>query len=1270
MSAAGGAEAPLHFAVADRRFGVREGLPGPQVLTVHEGRDGSIWAGTVGGLARLGGGQVEVWTAADGLPAVLVYSVLELADGTLLVGTARGIARREGARFVAEDAPDGRVRTLARTPSGDVLALVGDHTVVRRTGPGRWSTLEVRGPAGARGLALAVDGAGDLWLATRDHGLLRYRRDASRERLDLVESRGPAQGFPGGQASFVTPYGEGVAALADDAIWIFGPRGARRIPSSVSLHFGSAAAAPDGRLYVGLEDGGVHEVRDGGPRRLESREGLARAGTVRLLVDAAGNVWVGTVDRGLVALLTGSRVRYLRSGPADAASLGRDPAGAVWVGVERDVYRFRLDGQGDPTEVVRVANLRDHGRFYAIHSDSDGGLVFATGGGVARAPAGRWQGPNPALERDSRFPELDGVVYMARGPRGHLWALGSQGLFRLSPGTARSERIEPGTHQFGRAMTVDAAGVAWLGSRGGGLLRVGEDRQVARVLPDGARVQHVVRDPEGHVIVAIEDGGWTRFEAGTGRVRARQERGQPLARLSPLSLVPTGEGRFLGAVGEGRFGPLSLEPPQAGEAVLSASELDEADFRWLVVEPDGASGLWLATMGQVAHRPREVRLPPARALRMAAVLGDAGPLDPRAPHLPPRPNGLTALLELADPLSRRVRYRWRLLPERESFTPWSADPTVRLTNLDPRSFTLEAEALDRWGRPAAGGPLRLAVSAAPRSFETGPFRLAAAVALFAAAALAYRLRVRSLVAERAHLERAVADRSAALAARNLELQQANLRLEAAQAQIARLGERGSEAVHDMAAWARAVGSDVAGAVGARAVEAFEASADGSLQPLATEAAAAPTLPDVQAALGAGGFRSDGPEAVIVARGISGETYGAVRVRGKASWTPTERRVLASFAQQLGGALELRRMRRNLAAAEARREADRREMLDAGVELLRLCPTCGRCYGGEDSACAADGSALEDRTLLPRDVASRYRLLRVLGRGGMGLVFEALDLRLAREVAVKILREDGLTAAAGRARLTHEARVVAQVDHPNVVAVHDSGELPGGATFVVMERLRGVDLSAVLMHAGPGSPRQVAELLRQGAAGLAAAHGHGLVHRDVKPANVFLVPAGPVFRVKIVDFGIAKSLGDHDVRLTQTGAILGTPAYMAPEQALGQTVGPRTDAYSFGVVAFEALTGRRPFAAAELPDLLHAVVYEPPPPVSRLRGGLPRAVDDLFGHVLAKDPEERPSSLVDWAAGVAVLLETVPSEGGWPPLSTVVPGETVPAVPPTDLDPTR
>ncbi|MFO7692458.1 MAG: serine/threonine-protein kinase [Vicinamibacterales bacterium] len=483
-------------------------------------------------------------------------------------------------------------------------------------------------------------------------------------------------------------------------------------------------------------------------------------------------------------------------------------------------------------------------------------------------------------------------------------------------------------------------------------------------------------------------------------------------------------------------------------------------------------------------------------------------------------------------------------------------------------------------------------------------------------------------------------------------------LREAQDRISRLIASSPRASETVPEWSRSLAKEIGDAVGAEGIGIWEME-DGRLIPVSNDDLPPPSVDDLHAAMSGAGSRfierADG--VMVPLAGMSGELCGALVVRGPgAGRSDSERRLLAGFAHQLGAALDMSRMRRHLAAAEQRRARTRREMQERGIATLQVCRACGRCYDHTAARCAVDEAPLESPRTLPYLLLNRYRFLRVLGQGGMGMVLAAHDERLGRDVAVKLVRAEHFNDQGMKDRFEREARAVARIQHPGVIGLYDSGELEDGTAFLVMEKLTGCDLSAVLRSSGRGTPAQVAVLVREGSAALGAAHRAGVVHRDVKPENIFLVDAPGGFLVKVLDFGLAKSM-TLERGLTQTGMMVGTPRYMSPEQVRGEDLDAGTDVYSFAAVCYEALTGRQVVSGDDLARILINVCSEAPVAPSSIVPGLPPAVDPVFAAALSKDRARRPAGIELWGAAAARVLERLrpdPEAAGWPS-----PGEVSP-----------
>lgn len=276
----------------------------------------------------------------------------------------------------------------------------------------------------------------------------------------------------------------------------------------------------------------------------------------------------------------------------------------------------------------------------------------------------------------------------------------------------------------------------------------------------------------------------------------------------------------------------------------------------------------------------------------------------------------------------------------------------------------------------------------------------------------------------------------------------------------------------------------------------------------------------------------------------------------------------------------------------------------------------------------------------RVVADRYELSTLIGQGGMGQVWTAYDQRLDRRVAVKLLRPDkvaGQEADELRRRFVRECRVTAQVDHPGLVTVHDAGS-DDEELFLVMQYVDGADLSDHLAEHDPYPWQWAVAVAAQLCAVLSAVHAVLIVHRDLKPRNVMVKQDGTV---TVLDLGVASVMDTDTTRLTHTGSPIGSPAYMAPEQAMGGAVGPYTDLYALGVLLHELLSGDVPFAGSTALGVLHRHLYEPPLPVRRLRPEVPPALEGLVLRLLSKDPQHRPASAQET---YEQLLPLLPARG--------------------------
>ncbi|MBZ4330665.1 serine/threonine-protein kinase [Corallococcus sp. AS-1-12] len=366
----------------------------------------------------------------------------------------------------------------------------------------------------------------------------------------------------------------------------------------------------------------------------------------------------------------------------------------------------------------------------------------------------------------------------------------------------------------------------------------------------------------------------------------------------------------------------------------------------------------------------------------------------------------------------------------------------------------------------------------------------------------------------------------------------------------------------------------------------------------------------------------------------------------------------------------------------------------------ICETCGLTVPSETAVCPRDGTVVlssfhptppEPKVIVehPGTEATaitdpliglklgEYELRARIGVGGMGLVYEGIQPLIGKRVAVKVLRPELAHSSEQVARLLAEARAVNAIRHRGIIDIFGFGQLPDGRQYIVMEYLDGQPLDAILAEKGRLPVPEALSLLDEVLAALGAAHGAGVVHRDLKPSNIFLVrqPDGSRY-VKLLDFGLAKRGEGPTGRTaqTRTDMVVGTPEYMAPEQARGQSVGPMTDLYAMGVVTFEIITGRLPFIGSSPVDLLMKHVEARPPRPSEFVPDLPPAVDAFILQMLTKDPETRPNSADPLRQHLAKLRRTLRATRTNPtalaPVEPAPPKPAAPAVVVSDADARR
>jgi serine/threonine protein kinase len=336
----------------------------------------------------------------------------------------------------------------------------------------------------------------------------------------------------------------------------------------------------------------------------------------------------------------------------------------------------------------------------------------------------------------------------------------------------------------------------------------------------------------------------------------------------------------------------------------------------------------------------------------------------------------------------------------------------------------------------------------------------------------------------------------------------------------------------------------------------------------------------------------------------------------------------------------------------------------GPPVAESNPATEQVSRASDSTDGTDPAAADRKRLGEGDILAQYTIRKRLGRGGMGAVYLAWDGRLRRHVALKVLHPKLVGNDECRERFLREARAVAAIAHDNVVTVYEVG-VDQDIPFITMQHLQGQSLDHYLEKHGLPVIEQVLRIGREAAAGLGAAHALGIVHRDIKPANLWL--EAPNGRVKVLDFGLAKPTSDGTASLTQPGLVVGTPLYMAPEQARGKPVDSRADLFSLGAVLYELCVGRSPFAGENTMAVFTALAADTPQRVVEANPRVPAALSELIAQLLEKNPAARPSTTCE----VIERLAAIEASLAVPPLAVSPAAATPPAFPrPPSTPPTE
>jgi predicted Ser/Thr protein kinase len=331
-----------------------------------------------------------------------------------------------------------------------------------------------------------------------------------------------------------------------------------------------------------------------------------------------------------------------------------------------------------------------------------------------------------------------------------------------------------------------------------------------------------------------------------------------------------------------------------------------------------------------------------------------------------------------------------------------------------------------------------------------------------------------------------------------------------------------------------------------------------------------------------------------------------------------------------------------------------------VSALKICPTCGVEYPANERFCPRDGAALRTQgggsDLVGSMIAERYHVIRKLGEGGMGQVYLAEHVKMGRKSAVKVMNSGMVHDADAISRFNREAANASRINHPNVAGIYDFGETPDGLIYLAMEFIEGEPLTTLVASTGALPPMRAAEITRQAADALAVAHDMGIVHRDLKPDNIMIAKNRDGSDcVKLVDFGIAKATGGGGVggggagsnesqKVTKTGLVVGTPAYMSPEQLAGDKLDGRSDIYSLALVTFHMLSGRLPFPSETAQESMIMRLTDKPKSLSEMRPEIAWTpeVQAVMDRALARDAKLRYQTALEFGRALYAAVEQMPT----------------------------
>ena len=1186
--------------------------------SLFQDRNGNLWIGADGGLNRFRDGKFTSYTTKEGLLNDTVHTLYEDREGNLWIGTNGGLSRFRDGKFVSYTTREGLSTDLVRSLYGD---REGNLWIGTRGGglsrfkDGRFTTYTSKeGLSNDIVHSLFEDREGNLWIGTEGGGLNRFKDGkftnyTTKEGLSndsvwsIYEDRE--------RNLWIGTEGGGLNRLKDGKLTSYATR--EGLSNDFVL---SSFEDREGNLWIGTHGGGLNRFKDGKFTSYATSEGLSNDIVWSVYEDREKNLWIGTNGRGLNNFKDGKFTNYTtRDGLSNdfIFSLYADRDANLWIGTDGGLNRFK---NGNFANYTTRDGLSSDSVF-SMNEDSEGDLWIGTDKGLNRLKDGKL----------TTYTTKDGLsndtIYFLHGDReGNLWIATDGGLSRYKDGEFRTYTSKDGLSiDFVRSLYEDRQGNLWIGTNGGGLNR----------FKDGRFTNFTTRNGlfDDLVLAILEDRSenlWMSCNKGIFRVSKKQ----------------------LNDFADGKIQSITSVRYDISDGMKSSECNGGAQPAGWKTQ-DGK--LWFATIkGAVMIDPENIKLneqPPPVIIEQLTADNTVFTNTLAAIDLPPGSDKLEfhyAGLSLVTP--EKVQFQYKLEGYDREWVEAGTRRVAYYTHLDPGRYTFRVKACNNdgvWNEAGASFAFYLQ----PLFYQTGWFYGLCGIAAAAAIGAGYGFRIRQLKAREKELTNTVDEKTVELRRANERLQESNQKLEEAQDRITRLLDANPQGLEDISGWCLSVVQEIGRIIGAAEFGVWVVEED-HFNPLVPTTRKPPTMEELKS--GASNIFVSNPETVVPVTGLSGEIYGALRVSGRnILWSETERRLVCGFAHQLGGALEMQEMRKQLASAQREGALTLQQMHERGIATLQVCPTCGCCYDHTFSKCPQDGSRLKRPRVLPYKILDRYRFEQLVGQGGMGTVYKALDEKLQRFVAVKIINAELLNDPLIKARLEREAHLVARLNHPGIIDIHDFGELRDGSAFIVMEFLEGLDLAELMKVRGPGTPSQVAVVLSQAGDALGSAHFAGVVHRDLKPANLFLIAGAQGFQTKVVDFGLAKTMGE-EITLTRTGMLIGSPAYMSPEQVRQQPLDERSDLFSLASVTYELLTGTLAFDGADVTEVLLNVMTEDPPPLSTKLTSIDQDLDQAFHEAFQKDRDKRPRSIALWARKVTSLLEGAVSPAtGWHPI---------------------